>query len=48
MFRALEWVSAKAMTIAGWCYLVITLLICFDIAARRLLGGLDPGLAGLD
>ena len=38
MFRALEWVSAKAMTIAGWCYLVITLLICFDIAARRLLG----------
>ena len=38
MFRALEWVSAKAMTIAGWCYLLITLLICFDIAARRLLG----------
>ena len=38
MFRALEWVSGKAMTIAGWCYLVITLLICFDIAARRLLG----------
>ena len=38
MFRALEWVSAKAMTIAGWCYLAITLLICFDIAARRLLG----------
>lgn len=38
MFRALEWVSAKAMTVAGWCYLVITLLICFDIAARRLLG----------
>ena len=38
MFRALEWMSAKAMTVAGWCYLVITLLICFDIAARRLLG----------
>ncbi|KQM73099.1 TRAP transporter small permease subunit [Xylophilus sp. Leaf220] len=38
MFRALEWVSAKAMTIAGWCYLAITLLICFDIAARRLWG----------
>ena len=38
MFRALEWVSGKAMTIAGWCYLVITVLICFDIGARRLLG----------
>lgn len=38
MFKGLEWVSAKAMTIAGWCYLVITLLICFDILARRLLG----------
>jgi TRAP-type C4-dicarboxylate transport system permease small subunit len=38
MFRALEWVSAKAMTIAGWCYLLITLLICFDIFARRMLG----------
>lgn len=38
MYRILEWVSAKAMTIAGWCYLAITLLICFDIFARRLLG----------
>ena len=26
------------MIIAGWCYLLITLLICFDILARRLLG----------
>ncbi len=26
------------MTAAGWCYLLITLLICFDIVARRLLG----------
>ncbi|MCS4511912.1 TRAP transporter small permease subunit [Xylophilus ampelinus] len=38
MYRALEWVSAKAITIAGWCYLAITVLICFDIAARRLWG----------
>ncbi len=38
MFRSIEWISARAMTIAGWCYLAITLLICFDIAARRLLG----------
>lgn len=38
MFRALEWVSGKAMSIAGWCYLVIVLLICFDIFARRVLG----------
>lgn len=38
MFKALEWVSGKAMTVAGWCYLAITLLICFDIGARRLLG----------
>lgn len=38
MFRVLEWVSDKAMTIAGWCYLAITVLICFDIGARRLLG----------
>lgn len=38
MFRALEWLSGKAMTVAGWCYLAITVLITFDIAARRLLG----------
>ncbi len=38
MVRALEWLSGKAMTAAGWCYLLITLLICFDIVARRLLG----------
>lgn len=38
MFRALEWLSGKAMTVAGWCYLAITALICFDIAARRFLG----------
>ena len=38
MFRTLEWISSKAMTVAGWCYLAITLLICFDIGARRLLG----------
>ncbi|WP_326533058.1 TRAP transporter small permease subunit [Pseudorhodoferax sp.] len=38
MFRALEWLSRRAMTVAGWCYLLITALICFDILARRLLG----------
>lgn len=38
MFKAVEWVGSRAMTVAGWCYLAITLLICFDIAARRLLG----------
>lgn len=38
MFRTLEGVSSRAMTIAGWCYLAITVLICFDIFARRLLG----------
>lgn len=26
------------MTVAGWCYLAITVLITFDIVARRLLG----------
>lgn len=26
------------MTVAGWCYMAITALICFDIAARRLMG----------
>lgn len=38
MFRTLEGISSRAMTVAGWCYLVITVLICFDIFARRLLG----------
>lgn len=38
MFAALEWLSRRAMTVAGWCYLLITALICFDIVARRLLG----------
>jgi TRAP-type C4-dicarboxylate transport system permease small subunit len=38
MFRLLETVSYRAMTIAGWCYLLITALICFDILARRFLG----------
>ncbi|MGC3986572.1 MAG: TRAP transporter small permease [Pseudorhodoferax sp.] len=38
MFRALECLSHRAMTVAGWCYLLITALICFDILARRLLG----------
>ena len=38
MFGALERLSRFAMTVAGWCYVAITGLICFDIAARRLLG----------
>ncbi|MDD0838565.1 TRAP transporter small permease subunit [Curvibacter sp. HBC61] len=38
MFRRLESISRHAMTVAGWCYLLITVLICFDIGARRLLG----------
>lgn len=38
MYRVVEWISKRAMTVAGWCYLLITLLICFDIVARRLLG----------
>lgn len=38
MYRLLEWTSGRAMTVAGWCYLAITVLITFDIIARRLLG----------
>jgi len=36
--RLIEWASRRAMGLAGWCYLAMTALICFDIAARRLLG----------
>lgn len=38
MYAALQWVGRRAMFVAGLCYLLITLLICFDIAARHLLG----------
>ncbi len=38
MYRCLEWISHRAMSIAGFCYLLITVLICFDIGARHLLG----------
>jgi TRAP-type C4-dicarboxylate transport system permease small subunit len=38
MMRLIEWVSHRAMGLAGWCYLAMTVLICFDISARRLLG----------
>ncbi|MDI9330265.1 MAG: TRAP transporter small permease [Alphaproteobacteria bacterium] len=38
MMRILEWLSRRAMGMAGWCYLAMTVLICFDIFARRLLG----------
>jgi TRAP-type C4-dicarboxylate transport system permease small subunit len=36
--RLIEWASRHAMGLAGWCYLAMTVLICFDIFARRLLG----------
>lgn len=38
IYRLLERISRAAMGVAGWCYLAITVLICFDIGARRLLG----------
>jgi TRAP-type C4-dicarboxylate transport system permease small subunit len=38
MYRGLEWVSRRAMWVAGFCYLLITVLICFDIFARKFLG----------
>lgn len=38
MFGCLEWISSRAMKIGGFCYLIITVLICFDITARHLLG----------
>lgn len=38
MYAALQWIGRRAMFVAGLCYLLITALICFDIAARHLLG----------
>ena len=38
LWRALERASQHALSVAGWCYLAMTLLICFDIVARRVLG----------
>ena len=38
MYLGLQWLSRRAMWVAGFCYLLITLLICFDIFARQLLG----------
>lgn len=38
MMRLTAWISERAIALAGWFYLAIALLICFDIAARRLLG----------
>ena len=38
MFQGLEWISRRALWVAGFCYLLITVLICFDIFARKLLG----------
>lgn len=36
--RPIERLSSLALSTAGWAYLLITALICFDIGARRLLG----------
>ena len=38
LWRALEAASGHALSVAGWCFLAMTLLICFDIVARRMLG----------
>jgi TRAP-type C4-dicarboxylate transport system permease small subunit len=38
MYSGLEWLSRRAMWVAGFCYLLITALICFDIFARQFLG----------
>ena len=38
MYTALKWLGGHSMAAAGWCYLAITLIITFDIVARRLLG----------
>lgn len=38
MYQGLEWLSRRAMWVAGFCYLLITVLICFDIFARQVLG----------
>jgi TRAP-type C4-dicarboxylate transport system permease small subunit len=38
VFELIAALNRRAMSVAGLCYLAITLLICFDIVARRLLG----------
>jgi TRAP-type C4-dicarboxylate transport system permease small subunit len=38
VWRALERAGGGALALAGWCYLAMTALICFDIVARRMLG----------
>jgi TRAP-type C4-dicarboxylate transport system permease small subunit len=37
-WRAVERASQIALSVAGWCFLAMTVLICFDIGARRVLG----------
>jgi TRAP-type C4-dicarboxylate transport system permease small subunit len=37
-WRVLQRASEHAVSVAGWCYLAMTALICFDIVARRVLG----------
>lgn len=38
MLRLITWLSRQALAAAGFAYLAITLLICFDVVGRRLLG----------
>lgn len=38
MLRLINWLSRQALGAAGFAYLAITLLICFDVVGRRLLG----------
>ena len=34
----MEVASGHALSVAGWCFLGMTALICFDVVARRMLG----------
>lgn len=38
MYRCLQWAGRQALALAGWAYFLITVIICFDIVSRRLLG----------
>lgn len=37
-FGAFERIARASMVLAGWSYVAITVLVCFDIFARRVLG----------
>ena len=47
-WRAIEAVSDRALSIAGWCFLAMTALICFDIVARRMSESRALGCTDLD